>query len=132
MTVVAAVAGTAAAVGLALSGTGTLPEALLIGAALAHVPAAAVFLSATAVIFAVAPRLCIPLGWSLLAGGLILGQFGELLRLPSWVQDLSPFRHSAVMPVEPFDPAAALALTAVALLGAGIAAYLIRRRDLTG
>lgn len=132
VTVVAAVAGTAAAVGLALSGAGNPPGALLIGAALAHVPAAAVFLSATAIVFAAVPRLCIPVGWGLLAGGLILGQFGELLRLPSWVQDLSPFRHSAAMPVEPFDPAAALALTAVALLGAGIASYLIRRRDLAG
>ena len=35
------------------------------------------------------------------------------------------------MPVEPFNPAAALAMTALALAGAGIAAYLLRRRDLT-
>ena len=70
-------------------------------------------------------------GWGLLAVGLVLGQFGELLRLPAWLQDLSPFRHSAAMPVEPFDPAAALTMTGIALAGAGIAAYLLRRRDLT-
>ncbi|UKA53514.1 hypothetical protein LFT45_17595 [Arthrobacter sp. FW305-BF8] len=130
-TVVAAVAGTAATAGLTLSGVGNGPPGLLIGSALAHVPAAAVFVAATAVAFAAVPRVSIPLGWAMLAGGLVLGQFGELLRLPAWLQDVSPFRHSAAMPVEPFDPEAALTLTTIALAGAGIAAYLFRRRDLT-
>ncbi|MET3173201.1 UNVERIFIED_ORG: ABC-2 type transport system permease protein [Arthrobacter sp. UYCu721] len=129
--VVAIVSGTAATIGLAVAGAGNGPPGLLIGAAMAHVPAAAVFLAATAVIFAAAPRVCVPLGWGMLAGGLLLGQFGELLRLPAWLQDLSPFRHSAAMPVEPFDPAAALLMAAIALVGAGTAAYLLRRRDLT-
>ncbi|WP_427008166.1 ABC transporter permease [Pseudarthrobacter sp. H2] len=131
VTVVAAVAGTAATIGLTLSGVVNGPPGLLIGAALAHVPAAAVFVAATAVLFAAVPRVSIPLGWGMLAGGLVLGQFGELLRLPAWLQDVSPFRHSAAMPVEPFDPAAALTMTAIALAGAGISAYLLRRRDLT-
>lgn len=129
--VVAIVSGTAATIGLAVAGAGNGPPGLLIGAAMAHVPAAAVFLAATAVIFAAAPRVSVPLGWGMLAGGLLLGQFGELLRLPAWLQDLSPFRHSAAMPVEPFDPAAALLMAAIALVGAGTAAYLLRRRDLT-
>ncbi|MGX1160798.1 ABC-2 type transport system permease protein [Arthrobacter sp. SLBN-100] len=129
--VVAVVAGTAASIGLALSGVEYDPPGLLIGAAMAHVPAAAVFVTSTAVLFAAVPRLSIPLAWGMLAGGLVLGQFGELLRLPAWLQDLSPFRHSAAMPVEPFDPAGALALTTIALFGAGIAAQLLRRRGLT-
>ncbi|MET4147344.1 polyketide antibiotic transporter [Arthrobacter sp. UYCo732] len=129
--VVAVVAGTAATIGLSLSGMANGPPGLLVAAALAHAPAAAVFVAATAVLFAAAPRLSIPLGWGILAGGLVLGQLGELLRLPAWLQDMSPFRHSAAMPVEPFDPAAALIMTAIALAGAGIAAYLLRRRDLT-
>ncbi|WP_248760994.1 ABC transporter permease [Pseudarthrobacter sp. SSS035] len=128
--VVAVIAGTAATAGLTLSGVNG-PPGLLVAAALAHVPAAAVFVAATAVLFAAVPRLSIPLGWGMLAGGLVLGQFGELLRLPAWLQDLSPFRHSAAMPVEDFDPAAALTMSAIALAGAGIAAYLLRRRDLT-
>jgi ABC-2 type transport system permease protein len=131
VTVVAVVAGIAATAGLALSGVVNGPPGLLIGAAMAHVPAAAVFVAATALSFAAAPRVCVPLGWGLLAGGLVLGQFGELLRLPAWLQDLSPFRHTAAMPVEPFDAAAAVTMTAIALAGAGIAAYLLRHRDLT-
>ncbi|MCC2661831.1 MAG: polyketide antibiotic transporter, partial [Arthrobacter sp.] len=66
-----------------------------------------------------------------LAVGLMLGEFGEVLGLPVWLQDLSPFRHSSAMPVEPFDTAGASVMTAIALAGAGLAAYLIRQRDLT-
>jgi ABC-2 type transport system permease protein len=129
--VVAVVAGTAATIGLALSGMANSPAGLLVAAALAHSPAALVFVAATAVLFAAVPRLSIPLGWGALAGGLVLGQFGELLRLPFWLQDVSPFRHSAAMPVEPFDLSAALTMSAIALVSAGVAAYLLQRRDLT-
>ena len=40
--------------------------------------------------------------------------FGELLRLPEWVQDLSPFEHLALVPAEDFRWAPVLALCAVA------------------
>ncbi|WP_026546673.1 ABC transporter permease [Paenarthrobacter nicotinovorans] len=129
--VVAVVAGTATTAGLALSGTASGAPGLLIGAALAHVPAAVVFIAAAAVAFSVIPRASIAVGWGFLAVGLVLGQFGELMRLPTWLQDLSPFRHTAAMPVEAFDPMAALSMTGIALAGAGIAGYLLRHRDLT-
>ncbi|MET1152635.1 polyketide antibiotic transporter [Arthrobacter sp.] len=129
--VVSVVTGTAATIGLALSGMAIGPAGLLVAAALAHSPAALVFVAATAVLFAAVPRLSVPLGWGMLAGGLVLGQFGELLRLPAWLQDVSPFRHSTAMPVEPFDPAAALTMSIIALASGGVAAYLLQRRDLT-
>ena len=128
---VTATAGAAAAIGIGLSGAGNGPAGLLVPAALAHVPAAAVFLALTAVVFAATPRLCIPLGWGFLAAGLILGEFGGLLGLPVWLQDLSPFRHSSAMPIESFAPAGAVGMTIIAAAGAGLAAYLIRQRDLT-
>ncbi|MEJ1115409.1 polyketide antibiotic transporter [Paenarthrobacter sp. CCNWLY172] len=127
---VAAVAGTAAAAGLAVSGVASGPPGLLIGAALAHVPAAVVFIAATAVAFSVIPRASIALGWGFLAVGLVLGQFGELMRLPAWLQDLSPFRHTAAMPVEAFEPLAALTMTGIALAVAGLAGFLLSKRDL--
>ena len=130
-TVVAGTAGAAAAVGLALSGTANGPAGSLIPAALAHVPAALVFLAAASVVFAFAPRLSILLGWGMLAAGLVLGEFGELFGLPLWLQDVSPFRHSSAMPVESFDLAGALGLTVTAAALAALAAYSIRRRDLT-
>lgn len=128
---VAVVAGLAATAGLAVAGAGHHAPGLLVGAAAAHVPAALIFVAAAAVLFAGVPRMSIPLAWGTLVAGLVLGQFGELLRLPAWLQDMSPFRHSAAMPVEAFDPMAALIMTVLALAGAGVAAYLLKRRDVT-
>jgi ABC-2 type transport system permease protein len=128
---VAATAGAAAALGLGLTGAGNGRAWELAPAALAHVPAGVVFLAATAVVFAAAPRLSIALGWGMLAAGLVLGEFGQLFGLPVWLQDLSPFRHSSAMPVEPFDLPGALALAGTAAILAGLAVYWIRRRDLT-
>ena len=129
--VVSATAGAAAAVGLAVSGTSDGPAWSLVPAALAHVPAALVFLVVAAVGFAVAPRLSTLLGWGTLAVGIVLGEFGELFGLPVWLQDASPFRHSSAMPVESFDQAGAVGLLLVAAAGAAVAAYSLRRRDLT-
>jgi ABC-2 type transport system permease protein len=70
-------------------------------------------------------------GWGILAAGIILGEFGELFGLPVWLQDASPFRHSSAMPVESFDQAGAAGLLLVAAAGAALAAYSLRRRDLT-
>ena len=98
---------------------------------MAHVPAALVFLTVAAVAFAVAPRLSILAGWVILAAGIILGEFGELFGLPVWLQDASPFRHSSAMPVESFDQAGAAGLLLVAAAGAALAAYALRRRDVT-
>jgi len=129
--VVSGTAGATATIGLWLSGTAGGPAGSLVVAALAHVPAAVVFLTAASLVFASAPRLSIPLGWGLLAAGLILGEFGELFGLPVWLQDLSPFRHSSAMPVEAFDPTGAMGLAIIAAAFAGLAAYSIQRRDLT-
>lgn len=128
---VSATAGVAAAVGLALSGSSDGLAWSLVPAALAHVPAALVFLVAASVAFAVAPRRAILLGWGMLAAGIMVGEFGELFGLPVWLQDLSPFRHSSAMPVEAFNQAGALGLIVVTAAGAALAAYLFRRRDLT-
>lgn len=129
-----AVSGVAgAATGLAiLKSTGDPADVLrFTGAALGHTPAALVFVTVAALVFATAPRLTIPLGWGLLVIGLVLGQFGELLRLPEWLQSISPFSHSSALPVEELDIASALVMLAVAGFGAALATGLIGRRDLT-
>ncbi|WP_400999895.1 ABC transporter permease [Agromyces sp. GXQ0307] len=66
--------------------------------ALAQAPAALVFLGLGLVVFVLAPRLTIPVSWALLAAGAFFGIFGELLGLPDWLHDLSPFAH-APLPV---------------------------------
>jgi len=127
---VCAVTGMAAGAAIAASSGDAADLVRYTGAALAHTPAALVFVAVTALAFAAAPRLTAALGWGLLAVGLILGQFGELLGLPGWLQDVSPYRHTSALPVEELDVPAALLLVAVAGLGGLLAAVLLRRRDL--
>ncbi|WP_458781189.1 ABC transporter permease [Arthrobacter sp. D3-16] len=130
-TAVAVAAGASAAVVLALTQAGGSSPGLVLPAALAHVPAALVFPAVTALVFALAPRWSSSFGWGALSAALVLGQFGELLGLPVWLQDLSPFRHSSAMPVEAFQPEAALLMVAVAIAASAAASRLVRDRDLT-
>jgi ABC-2 type transport system permease protein len=98
-------------------------------AALAQVPAAWVLTSAALAVFGWAPRMAGAV-WVLLLGLIALGEFGVLWNAPEWLMDLSPFRHSPLLPVGADGVPALAALTATAaLLGAlGYAGW--RRRDL--
>ncbi|MGK3647161.1 ABC transporter permease [Pseudarthrobacter enclensis] len=125
-------AGAAAAAGLVLARTGGSSPGTVFAAATAHTPAALVFAAVAALAFALAPRWAAAAGWAVLALALVLGQFGELLALPPWLQDLSPFRHSSAMPIEPFNAPGALLMSAVVLCTAAAATWVIRERDLVG
>ncbi|MCW2772908.1 MAG: putative transporter [Nocardioides sp.] len=69
------------------------------------------------------------LAWLALLLSYVVLIFGELLDLPQWFQDLSPFEHLALVPVEDFrwTPFLGLAAVAAALSVAGQIAF--RRRD---
>lgn len=133
LSVLAVCVATGAAAGAAIARTQGDTDAIgrYTGAALAHAPAAAVFVAVTALVFAFVPRLTVALGWGLLTIGLVLGQFGELLQLPEWLQQVSPFFWSSAVPVEELDVAAAATLVAIALGGSVAALLALRRRDLT-
>jgi ABC-2 type transport system permease protein len=75
------------------------------------------------------PRLGV-LAWLPLGLAFVVMFFGDLLKLPQWLQDLSPFEHLALVPAEDFawGPFLALALLAVAVSAAGQVAFV--RRDL--
>jgi ABC-2 type transport system permease protein len=77
----------------------------------------------------VRPRLAL-VGWLALAYCAVVMLFGDLLQLPGWAMDLSPFEHLPAMPADPFDPVPVVVLLlAVGVLGAsGLGA--LRRRDL--
>jgi ABC-2 type transport system permease protein len=128
--VVAAASGLAAGLAVAAGGGGVASVGELTVAALAHTPAALVFVAVAALALAVLPAATALLGWGLLTAGLVIGQLGDLLRLPDWLQAASPFSHSAAMPLEEFDPATAGILLAVTVALAGTATVLYRRRDL--
>ncbi len=112
--------------------SGTTDDVLRsLGAGLAHAPAALVFVALTALLIATVPRVTVALGWGLLVIGFVLGQFGELLQVPEWLQAVSPFFHTSAAPVVDIDLVAVAVLLAVTGALLALALVALRRRDLT-
>jgi len=83
----------------------------------------------TLLLYGVRARLA-SLAWLLLGFCVVVMLFGEVLRLPQWLQDLSPFEHLALVPAEDFRwlPFAVLLTLAGAVAVAAHEAF--ARRDL--
>jgi ABC-2 type transport system permease protein len=94
-----------------------------------QLPAVLVILALVSLVFAVAPRATIPVGWLVLAAAAFLGELGALLDLPRWVRDLAPFSHSpdVALPHPSFTGAGWM--TAGAVVAIALACVLLRRRD---
>jgi ABC-2 type transport system permease protein len=124
-----ALAGVSIGAGAALA----VQDAGLVGrvtvASLAQIPAAWVLAGAALAVFGWVPRLA-PAVWGVLLAFVALGEFGVLWNAPGWVMELSPFRHTPLLPV---GPDAAPALAGLTVVAAGLAALGFlgwRRRDL--
>jgi ABC-2 type transport system permease protein len=100
-----------------------------LGAALAYTPAVWLFVGLTVALIGLAPRAA-PATWGYLTLCLVVAMFGQLLDLPVWVQDLTPFQHVPQLPAADltFVPLVALTAVAVAFTAAGLAG--LRRRDI--
>jgi ABC-2 type transport system permease protein len=95
---------------------------------LTWVPAVLVLAGLTMLLYGLAPRAA-TLGWLGLGYAVVVLLFAEILRLPDWVRTVSPFEHLSLVPVEPFDPGAFVAVTVAAtLLGLG-GWFALTRRD---
>jgi ABC-2 type transport system permease protein len=112
--------------GIAVSDLGQVGR--LVGAAVGFVPALWLLVGVTLVLFGLAPR-ATTAAWGVLVACFVTGLFGELLDLPSWVVDLSPFQHVPNMPADGFALTPILTLTGVAaaLIVVGVVGF--RRRD---
>jgi ABC-2 type transport system permease protein len=71
------------------------------------------------------------LAWLGLVFVVVVMVFGEVFQLPSWLQDLSPFEHNALVPAEDFRWAPVLALFAAAALLSGLGHWGFTRRDVS-
>ncbi len=128
--VLLAAAGLTAGLAHGLS-TGDVAKQLprVLAGALVQVPAAWV-LGAVALSFVgLAPRLAV-VSWGALVAVLLLEELGEILHLPRWALDLSPFTHVPKLPGSDAGawPLVVLTLVAIAFAAAGLAG--LRRRDL--
>ena len=112
--------------GIATTDAGQVPH--LVGAALAYTPALWLLVGLTTALFGLMPR-AVTAAWAAFAGFLVVGLLGEVLNLPAWVNDLSPFQHTPQLPAGDLiiAPLAVLAATAAALTAAGLLAF--RQRD---
>lgn len=100
-------------------------------ASLAGVPAVLMVLGLAMALHSMAPRL-VGLAWiPVIAGGLI-EMFGDMMQLPDWARQVSPFEHTPTMPAEEFAAAPVAVQTAVAVGLVAFALWRIGRRDIPG
>jgi ABC-2 type transport system permease protein len=101
---------------------------LLTGAALTYLPAALVVGGIAVAVYGWLPRWS-GVGWGVLAVCFVIGWLGEVLELPSWAMDLSPFTHTPQVPLDDVTAGPLLALAAVAALLVAVGAAGLHRRD---
>lgn len=98
-------------------------------AALVTLPAVLALVGLALVFLGRLPR-WILLNWVVFAGVVVIGVFGETLRLPQWLRNLSPFEHLPDAPADTIDLTPLIVLTGLAAaLGAG-GWHGFRNRDL--
>lgn len=98
-------------------------------AQLAYVPSAFVLGGLAFALFGWLPRAA-GLAWAGVAACFVVGWMGDLLSLPDWVRDLSPYQHTPLVPSVDLDP---VPLVVIGLVAVGLAvsgALGFRRRDL--
>ena len=59
-----------------------------------------------------------------------MGFLGQVLQLPRWMVELSPFQHTPQLPAASLSVPSLAVLTAIALVLTGIGALAVRRRDI--
>jgi ABC-2 type transport system permease protein len=113
--------------GLIIGDAGQVPR--LTGAALGFAPALWVLAGLATALFGVVPRAAVATSWAVYAWCALVGFLGQLLDLPQWAMDLSPFEHVPEMPAQGVEwlPLAVLTLVAAALTAVGLAG--LGRRD---
>lgn len=102
---------------------------LLTLAALAYLPATLVLGAVAVALIGWAPRVA-GAAWGVLAACFVIGWLGEVLSLPAWVMDLSPFTRTPQVPLDDLTAGPLLALTLVVAALAALGAAGLRRRDL--
>jgi ABC-2 type transport system permease protein len=124
-----AVAGLATGVTYWIAGGPWSSVPRLLGAALVYAPAMWLMIGLAAIVFGFAPR-WVDVAWAVLAACFVIGLLGDVLRIPDWVQKLSPFERTPALPAANMAvlPLAVLTALATVLILGGLGG--LRRRDI--
>ena len=106
----------------------TFVDGLLAGANVT--PVALLILGVGIGLFGLLPRAVAPLTYGLVIGTFMLDFVGGLLDLPTWVLELSPFRHLASVPAVDMNVSAALVMVGIGIVAATIGVLAFQHRDL--
>lgn len=101
----------------------------MLSATTVQLPAVWVFAGFAVLLFGLVPR-AISLAWTLLATFFLLSMLGEILKIPEWALDASPFRHVPRLPAEEFSITPIAWLLAIALIFTIVGLYGFRQRDI--
>ncbi|WP_372734353.1 ABC transporter permease [Nocardioides sp.] len=96
---------------------------------LAYVPAVLALAAVARLLFGLAPGQ-VSLAWLPLVLAVVVMLFSTVLRIPQWVQNLSPFEHLALVPAESLSWSAVLAVGLVATLVSFAGQLAFWRRDI--
>lgn len=127
----AIVAGAMAWAGAATQHAGVSLEQMLEAGANC-LPAALLFGALGVLAFALAPRASAGAAYGLVVVAFVWELVGALVNVPPWALGLSPFHHVGLVPAQPFQATAAVAMLAIAAAAGLVAARAFRRRDLRG
>lgn len=95
-----------------------------------QLPAALIYLALPAVVFVLWPRATVPVGWTFLALGVVIGIYGGMLGFDEWIRDLSPFTHSPVTTSVGTDWSGGFWMLGVSAVLVAVALAAVRRREI--
>ncbi|MFE7167775.1 ABC transporter permease [Streptomyces sp. NPDC057616] len=100
----------------------------LLGAALVYAPALWVLAGVATALTGLVPR-AVGAAWAVLGLCLVAGVLGDVLGLPGWLLDLSPFQHLPQLPAGNWTTGAPTAVTAIAVALVATGLGTLRHRD---
>jgi ABC-2 type transport system permease protein len=112
---------------LSIHDLGQVPR--LTAAAAAQIPALWVLAAVAALLIGWLPR-AVNAVWGVLAVLIVIGVFGDMLRLPQLLRDVSPFAPTSHVPSAAMPYGAAIVLCVVAVVGLAAGAVGLARRDI--
>ena len=124
-------AGLLAWAGAAIQDAG-IPLATMIEAGLNCAPAAILFLSIAALLYALVPRAATAAAFAVVSVTFVWQLLSAIVGAPGWLRELSPFEHVGLVPAQPLKGVAAAVMLAVAVLVGAAAVRAFSRRDLVG